>query len=270
MHFLPDVYVTCDACKGRRYNRETLDVHYKGKNIHDVLEMTVEEAMGFFRHIPPLAPKLATLVDVGLGYVSLGQSALTPVRGEAQRVKLSLELSRKSTGQHVFILDEPTTGLHFADVKKLLEVLQKLVEPGTPSSSSSTTWTSSGAPTGSSTWTRGGDGGGCVVASGTAGTGGPGRRLMDGQVPETRPEKGMIAALVALLLLAVSPGASAQGPGTPPVPVPAPGAGAASSRDARSRTRGGKGPALCRGAPRGDARQGHRLGQLLRAGHVVR
>jgi excinuclease ABC subunit A len=130
MHFLPDVYVTCDACKGRRYNRETLEVHYKGKNIHDVLEMTVEEALGFFRHIPSLAPKLATLADVGLGYVSLGQSALTLSGGEAQRVKLSLELSRKSTGRTFYILDEPTTGLHFADVKKLMEVLQKLVDAG--------------------------------------------------------------------------------------------------------------------------------------------
>src|SRR5271157_4386407 len=130
MHFLPDVYVTCDACKGRRYNRETLDVHYKGKNIHDVLAMTVEESLAFFRHIPFLAPKLATLVDVGLGYVSLGQSALTLSGGEAQRVKLSLELSRKSTGRTFYILDEPTTGLHFADVKKLMEVLQKLVDAG--------------------------------------------------------------------------------------------------------------------------------------------
>jgi excinuclease ABC subunit A len=130
MHFLPDVYVTCDACKGRRYNRETLDVHYKGKNIHDVLEMTIEESLAFFRHIPSLAPKLATLVEVGLGYVSLGQSALTLSGGEAQRVKLSLELSRKSTGRTFYLLDEPTTGLHFADVKKLMEVLQKLVDTG--------------------------------------------------------------------------------------------------------------------------------------------
>jgi excinuclease ABC subunit A len=130
MHFLPDVYVTCDACKGRRYNRETLEVHYKGRNIHDILAMTIEEAVSFFRHIPTLAPKLVTLVDVGLGYVSLGQSALTLSGGEAQRVKLSLELSRRSTGRTLYILDEPTTGLHFADVKKLMEVLQKLVDAG--------------------------------------------------------------------------------------------------------------------------------------------
>ncbi len=130
MHFLPDVYVTCDVCKGRRYNRETLDVRYKGKNIHEVLEMTVEEAHAFFRHIPSLEPKLKTLLQVGLGYVSLGQSALTLSGGEAQRVKLSLELSRKSTGRTFYILDEPTTGLHFADVKKLMEVLQVLVDSG--------------------------------------------------------------------------------------------------------------------------------------------
>ncbi len=130
MHFLPDVYVVCDSCKGRRYNRETLEVRYKGKNIHEVLEMTVEEGAAFFRHIPAIAPRLATLVDVGLGYVRLGQSALTLSGGEAQRVKLSLELSRRSTGRTFYILDEPTTGLHFADVKKLLEVLQKLVDAG--------------------------------------------------------------------------------------------------------------------------------------------
>jgi excinuclease ABC subunit A len=130
MHFLPDVYVTCDVCKGRRYNRETLDVRYKGKNIHEVLDMTVEEAHGFFRRIPSIEPKLKTLLLVGLGYVRLGQSALTLSGGEAQRVKLSLELSRKSTGRTFYILDEPTTGLHFADVKKLMEVLQVLVDSG--------------------------------------------------------------------------------------------------------------------------------------------
>ncbi|MGO9409647.1 MAG: excinuclease ABC subunit UvrA, partial [Spirochaetia bacterium] len=130
MHFLPDVNVTSDVCKGRRYNRETLDVRYKGKNIHEVLEMNVEEAHAFFRHIPSIEPKLKTLLQVGLGYVSLGQSALTLSGGEAQRVKLSLELSRKSTGRTFYILDEPTTGLHFADVKKLMEVLQVLVDNG--------------------------------------------------------------------------------------------------------------------------------------------
>jgi excinuclease ABC subunit A len=168
MHFLPDVYVTCDACKGRRYNRETLDVRYKGKNIHDVLEMTVEEALEFFRHIPTLAPKLATLVDVGLGYVSLGQSALTLSGGEAQRVKLSLELSRRSTGRTFYILDEPTTGLHFADVKKLMEVLQKLVDAGNTVALiehnldviSSADWVIDLGP-------EGGDRGGTLVAAGT-------------------------------------------------------------------------------------------------------
>lgn len=130
MHFLPDVYVTCDVCKGKRYNQETLDIRYKGKNIHDVLSMTIEEGMSFFDKIPVIHSKLATLVSVGLGYLELGQSALTLSGGEAQRVKLSLELSKKSTGKTFYILDEPTTGLHFADVKLLIEVLQLLVENG--------------------------------------------------------------------------------------------------------------------------------------------
>jgi excinuclease ABC subunit A len=130
MHFLPDVYVTCDVCQGRRFNRETLEVRYKGKNIHEVLEMTVDEAYEFFRRLPSLAHKLKILQEVGLGYVQLGQSALTLSGGEAQRVKLSLELARRSTGRTFYILDEPTTGLHFADVKKLLEVLHRLVDQG--------------------------------------------------------------------------------------------------------------------------------------------
>ena len=130
MHFLPDVYVTCDVCGGKRYNRETLDIRYKGKNIHEVLAMTVEEAVEFFDKIPELTRKLSTLQAVGLGYVQLGQSALTLSGGEAQRVKLSLELSRRSTGRTFYILDEPTTGLHFADVRKLLEVLHLLVDQG--------------------------------------------------------------------------------------------------------------------------------------------
>jgi excinuclease ABC subunit A len=130
MHFLPDVYVTCDVCNGKRFNRETLDVRYKGKNIHDVLEMSVEEALSFFEKIPSVRRRLETLQAVGLDYVKLGQSALTLSGGEAQRVKLSLELSKRSTGKTFYILDEPTTGLHFADVKKLLEVLQLLVDKG--------------------------------------------------------------------------------------------------------------------------------------------
>jgi len=130
MHFLPDVYITCDACGGHRFNRETLDVRYRGKNISEVLSMTVEEALEFFKAIPSISRKLQTLMDVGLGYISLGQSALTLSGGEAQRVKLSLELSRRSTGKTFYLLDEPTTGLHFEDVKKLLEVLQLLVDKG--------------------------------------------------------------------------------------------------------------------------------------------
>ncbi|MCX7788794.1 MAG: excinuclease ABC subunit UvrA [Spirochaetes bacterium] len=130
MHFLPDVFVTCEVCKGKRFNRETLDIRYKGKNIHEVLDMTVEEGREFFSSHPRLVEKLDTLHSVGLGYIKLGQSALTFSGGEAQRIKLSLELSRKSTGSTLYILDEPTTGLHFADVKMLLEVLNRLVDRG--------------------------------------------------------------------------------------------------------------------------------------------
>jgi excinuclease ABC subunit A len=130
MHFLPDVYVTCDVCKGKRYNRETLDVHYKGKNIAEVLDMTVHQALQFFDAVPVIKQKLQTLHDVGLDYIRLGQSATTLSGGEAQRVKLATELSRRATGRTLYILDEPTTGLHFADIEKLLEVLNRLVEQG--------------------------------------------------------------------------------------------------------------------------------------------
>ena len=130
MHFLPDIYVPCEVCKGRRYNRETLEVKYKGKSIYDVLEMTVEEALSFFSSVPKIARKLQTLYDVGLGYIKVGQPATTLSGGEAQRVKLASELSRRATGRTVYILDEPTTGLHTADVRQLIEVLQKLVDSG--------------------------------------------------------------------------------------------------------------------------------------------
>jgi len=126
MHFLSDVYVECEICHGRRYNRETLEVTYKGKNIADVLEMTVDDAARFFRHVPALCTKLETMQDVGLGYLRLGQSATTLSGGEAQRIKLSAELSKRPTGRTIYLLDEPTTGLHFADIHKLLEVLMKL------------------------------------------------------------------------------------------------------------------------------------------------
>jgi excinuclease ABC subunit A len=130
MHFLPPVYVPCDVCRGRRYNRETLDVLYKGKSIADVLEMTVEEGLEFLRAVPPIRRKLETLCDVGLGYIHLGQSATTLSGGEAQRVKLATELSRPATGRTLYLLDEPTTGLHFEDVRHLLEVLGRLVDRG--------------------------------------------------------------------------------------------------------------------------------------------
>ena len=130
MHFLPDIYVPCEVCKGKRYNRETLEIKYKGKSIYDVLEMTVEEGLEFFSSIPKISRKLQTLVDVGLGYIKIGQPATTLSGGEAQRVKLASELSKRSTGKTMYILDEPTTGLHIADVHKLIDILQKLVESG--------------------------------------------------------------------------------------------------------------------------------------------
>src|SRR5699024_2315532 len=130
MHFLPYVYVPCEVCHGKRYNRETLEVTYKGKNIADVLNMTVEAALEFFENIPRIKRKLQTIVDVGLGYIKLGQPATTLSGGEAQRVKLASELHRRSTGRSLYILDEPTTGLHVDDISRLLSVLQRLVDNG--------------------------------------------------------------------------------------------------------------------------------------------
>ena len=130
MHFLPDVYVPCEVCDGKRYNRETLEVKYKGKNIYDVLDMTVEEAVTFFDNVPSIRRKIETLNDVGLSYVKLGQPSTELSGGEAQRIKLATELSKRSTGKTIYILDEPTTGLHFADVHKLVDILHKLTEGG--------------------------------------------------------------------------------------------------------------------------------------------
>lgn len=130
MHFLPDVYVPCEVCQGKRYNRETLEVKYKGKSIFDVLNMTVEEALAFFENIPTIERKIRTLYDVGLSYIKLGQPSTELSGGEAQRIKLATELSRRSTGKTVYILDEPTTGLHFADVHKLVEILHRLADGG--------------------------------------------------------------------------------------------------------------------------------------------
>jgi excinuclease ABC subunit A len=130
MHFLPDVYVPCEQCHGKRYNKETLDIRFKGKSIADVLDMPVEEAAEFFQHIPKIRRRLETLNDVGLGYIRLGQPATTLSGGEAQRVKLATELSKIATGRTLYILDEPTTGLHFADVQRLLDVLHRLTDAG--------------------------------------------------------------------------------------------------------------------------------------------
>ena len=130
MHFLPDIYVPCDVCKGKRYNRETLEVRYKGKNIHEVLEMTIEDALPFFEPVPTIARKIQTLMDVGLSYIRLGQAATTLSGGEAQRIKLSRELSKRDTGKTLYILDEPTTGLHFEDIRQLLVVLHRLRDHG--------------------------------------------------------------------------------------------------------------------------------------------
>jgi excinuclease ABC subunit A len=168
MHFLPDIYVPCDACHGERYNRETLDVRYKGKNIHEVLQMTVEQAAEFFGAVPAIARKLQTLLDVGLGYITLGQSATTLSGGEAQRVKLSLELSKRDTGRTLYILDEPTTGLHFHDIDLLLRVLHRLRDHGNTvvviehnlDVIKTADWVIDLGP-------EGGDGGGRVVAEGT-------------------------------------------------------------------------------------------------------
>lgn len=168
MHFLPDVYVTCETCKGHRYNRETLEIRFKGKSIADVLDMTVEEAQGFFTAVPPIREKMDALMEVGLGYIKVGQQATTLSGGEAQRVKLSKELARRATGRTLYILDEPTTGLHFEDVKKLLEVLHSLVEQGNTvvviehnlDVIKTADWIIDIGP-------EGGDGGGMVVATGT-------------------------------------------------------------------------------------------------------
>ncbi len=168
MHFLPDIYVRCDVCKGRRYNRETLDIAWKGKNISEVLEMTVEDAYAFFSAVPMVAGKLRTLLDVGLSYIKLGQNATTLSGGEAQRVKLARELSKRDTGNTLYILDEPTTGLHFYDIEQLLGVLHRLRDHGNTiiviehnlDVIKTADWIIDLGP-------EGGDGGGEVVATGT-------------------------------------------------------------------------------------------------------
>src|SRR5258705_4507485 len=169
MHFLPDVYVPCDVCRGQRYNRETLEIRYRGKNIHEALDMTVEDALRFFQNIPGVAGKLQTLTDVGLSYVRLGQNATTLSGGEAQRVKLARELAKRATGRTLYILDEPTTGLHFHDIAQLLGVLHRLRDQGNTivviehnlEVIKTADWIIDLGP-------EGGDGGGEIVAAGRA------------------------------------------------------------------------------------------------------
>jgi excinuclease ABC subunit A len=168
MNFLPDVYVTCETCKGQRYNRETLEIKFKNKSIADVLDMTCEDARDFFQAVPAIREKMEALCEVGLGYIKVGQQATTLSGGEAQRVKLSKELSRRATGRTLYILDEPTTGLHFEDVRKLLEVLHSLVDQGNTvvviehnlDVVKTADWVIDIGP-------EGGDGGGEIVATGT-------------------------------------------------------------------------------------------------------
>jgi excinuclease ABC subunit A len=168
MHFLPDVYVKCDTCSGQRYNRETLDIKYKGKNIHEILSFTVEQAYDFFKAVPTIERKLKTLLDVGLGYIKLGQNATTLSGGEAQRVKLALELSKRDTGKTLYILDEPTTGLHFEDIQLLLNVLHRLRDNGNTlvviehnlDVIKTADWVIDLGP-------EGGEGGGLIIAEGT-------------------------------------------------------------------------------------------------------
>ncbi|HEY7804477.1 MAG TPA: excinuclease ABC subunit UvrA, partial [Orrella sp.] len=168
MHFLPDMYVPCEVCHGKRYNRETLEIRYRGKNIHEVLNLTVEQALPYFDAVPAIARRLQTLLDVGLSYLRLGQSATTLSGGEAQRVKLSLELSKRGNGQTLYVLDEPTTGLHFHDISLLISVLNKLVDAGNTvviiehnlDVIKTADWIVDMGP-------EGGDGGGQIVAQGT-------------------------------------------------------------------------------------------------------
>ena len=210
MHFLPDIYVPCEVCHGARYNRDTLEVTFRGKTIADVLELSCEEALAFFAHQPPIARHLQTLVDVGLGYIRLGQPAPTLSGGEAQRVKLASELSRRSTGHTLYVLDEPTTGLHFDDVRKLLDVLSRLVDQGNTviviehnlDVIKSADWIIDLGP-------EGGDRGGIVVAVGTPEevAAAPGQLHRRGPGPAARHHAGRAVAEAAAGRPAAEPAA---------------------------------------------------------------
>ena len=194
MHFLPDVYVPCEVCKGKRYNRDTLDITFKDKNVSDVLDLSCEEALEFFGNQPAIARHMQTLVDVGLGYVRLGQPATTLSGGEAQRVKLASELAKRSTGHTIYILDEPTTGLHFEDIRKLLTVLSRLVDQGNTvlviehnlDVIKTADWLIDLGP-------EGGNGGGTLVLRGPSRGGRRGDGQLDRQVPEAPPRRGCLS-----------------------------------------------------------------------------
>ncbi len=193
MHFLPDVYVPCEVCKGKRYNRDTLDITFKDKNVSDVLDLSCEEALEFFGNQPAISRHMQTLVDVGLGYVRLGQPATTLSGGEAQRVKLASELAKRSTGHTIYILDEPTTGLHFEDIRKLLTVLSRLVDQGNTvlviehnlDVIKTADWIIDLGP-------EGGNGGGTLVCEGSPEEVAPGLEQLDGPVPPARCWLGVL------------------------------------------------------------------------------
>ena len=268
MQFLPDVYVPCEVCKGARYNREALEIHYKGRSIADVLEMTVEEALEFFRPVPKIAPKLQTLFDVGLGYIHLGQPATTLSGGEAQRVKLSTELSRRATGKTLYVLDEPTTGLHFADVEKLLQVLHRLVDTGNTvvviehnlDVIKTADWIVDLGP-------EGGARGGEIVAEGTPEADRQGPSLGDRRVPRAGPSRRAAgAALERHLRRGRGPGPRGRGADRSGGQRRRRRVATAPGRSARARGRAGRSPRRGEADPIGQSRAYRLTGDVCVAG----